>query len=65
MKRTSNTLKEMELPRVGPIEQAYQTVEARKQRSMNRRFLENHLKHLKTSFYNHYRRHSVKFEMHK
>ena len=48
------TLDEFELPRIGPIQKAYSTAEARRQRSRNLRFLENYLKHLKTSFYNYY-----------
>ncbi len=48
------SLEEIELPRLGPIEQAYKTAESRSKRAMNLRFLENYLKHLKTSFYNYY-----------
>ncbi|MFX1245487.1 MAG: MBL fold metallo-hydrolase, partial [Promethearchaeota archaeon] len=49
-------LEEFAFPRVGPIAQAYQIAEARRQRSRNLRFLENYLLHLKTSFYNYYQR---------
>jgi glyoxylase-like metal-dependent hydrolase (beta-lactamase superfamily II) len=50
------TVNDFELPRIGPIEQAYREAEARRQRSRNLRFLENYLQHLKTSFYNYYHR---------
>ncbi len=53
-------LEDFELPRLGPIAQAYQTAEARRQRSRNLRFLENYLHHLKTSFYNHFHQTLVK-----
>ena len=52
--REGKKLDEIKLLRFGPIEQAYATAESRRQRSMNLRFLENYLQHLKASFYNYY-----------
>ena len=52
--KEGKSLEEIQLPRLGPIEQAYRTAESRSKRAMNLRFLENYLTHLKTSFFNYY-----------
>ena len=47
-------VEEIELPRLDPIQQAYDDVDSRKKRGAALRWLNHYVDVLKTSFYNHY-----------
>ncbi len=49
------TLEEIELPRIGQIERAYQIIETKSQKSKALKFMDNMLNWIKRSFYNHYK----------
>jgi len=53
--KEKKTLEEIELPRIGPIERAYELIETKSQKYKSLRFMDTMLDWLKKAFYNHYK----------